>query len=100
MNYTPSTQIVEICSRLNAKGMLASGDGNVSFRLSDEEILITPTGVNKGFMKPSEMAVITLKNRIVSGKPSSERLMHLEVYKRAPKARAIVHAHPPVAIAW
>src|SRR3712207_7111458 len=35
-----------------------------------------------------------------AGNPSSERLMHLAVYDRCPKARAVVHAHPPTAIAW
>jgi L-fuculose-phosphate aldolase len=95
-----SEEIVEICRRLHARNMLAAADGNVSFRVSDEEILFTPTGVNKAFMKPEEMAVVTLDNRIVKGNPSGERLMHIEVYKRCPKAKAIVHAHPPTAIAW
>lgn len=93
-------EIVEICRRLNAKNLLASADGNVSFRLSDEEILITPTGVNKAYIRPEDMAVITLDNRVLRGKPSGERLMHLEVYRCCPAARAIVHAHPPTAIAW
>lgn len=93
-------KIVEICRRLHARNMLAAADGNVSFRVSDEEILFTPTGVNKAFMDPKDMAVVTLDNRIVKGNPSGERLMHLEVYKRSPKAKAIVHAHPPTAIAW
>ncbi len=93
-------EIVEICRRLHARNLLASADGNVSVRLSDNEILFTPTGVNKGYLKEEEMAVVTLDNRIVKGNPSGERLMHLEVYRRAPEAKAIVHAHPPTAIAW
>lgn len=80
--------------------MLASADGNVSCRLSNDRILITPTGVNKAFMNAREMAVVTLDNQVLSGTPSGERLMHLEVYRRCPNARAIVHAHPPTAIAW
>jgi L-fuculose-phosphate aldolase len=92
--------LVEICQRLHAKNLLASADGNVSFRVSDDEILITPAGVNKARLKPEHVAVITLDNRIVSGNPSSERLMHLEVYRNCPKAKAIVHAHPPTAIAF
>ncbi|RZA07265.1 MAG: class II aldolase/adducin family protein [Proteobacteria bacterium] len=92
--------LVEICRRLHGKNMLASADGNVSLKISEEEILITPTGVNKARLKASDVAVITLDNKIISGKPSSERLMHLEVYRRCFKARAIVHAHPPTAIAF
>ncbi|HEX4924842.1 MAG TPA: class II aldolase/adducin family protein [Bdellovibrionales bacterium] len=93
-------EIIDICKRLNAKNMLASADGNVSVRVSDGEILITPTGLNKAFITPEDMAVIDLGNRVLKGKPSGERLIHLEVYKRCPEAKAVVHAHPPTAIAW
>ena len=80
--------------------MLASADGNISFRLSDQEILITPTGKNKASIRTEDIAVITLDNQILTGKPSSERLMHLEIYRRCPQAKAVVHAHPPTATAW
>lgn len=93
-------QIVEICKRLHQRNMLAAADGNISVRLSDSEILITPSGIAKGFMKPEQMAVINLNGDILFGKPSTERLMHLEIFKRCPNAKAIVHAHPPTAIAW
>lgn len=92
--------IVEIGRRLHARGWLAAADGNISLRLSSENILITPSGVHKGFLTPDEICRITIDNRILEGKPSGERLMHLAVYKNAPKAVAVVHAHPPVATAW
>ncbi|MCB0407552.1 MAG: class II aldolase/adducin family protein [Bdellovibrionales bacterium] len=92
--------IVKVCKRLWARNMLASADGNVSYRLSDQEILITPSGVAKAFMDPDEMAVIDIEGNILKGEPSSERLMHLAVYRKAPQAKAVVHAHPPHAIAW
>lgn len=99
-DFKINQEIIDICERLNAKGMLAAADGNVSYRISDQRILITPTGVNKAFIRPSDLAVITLDNQVLEGKPSGERLMHLEVYKRSPKAKCVVHAHPPTAIAW
>lgn len=89
-----------VCQKLHERNLLAAADGNISFRLSDSEILITPTGVTKAFMASGEMAVINLAGEIISGSPSTERLMHLEIYKRCPVARAVVHAHPPTAIAW
>ncbi len=97
---TPRSQIVEICRRLHGRNMLAAADGNVSYRVSDDEILFTPTGVNKGFIDESELAVVTIDNLVKQGNPSGERLMHLEVYRRCPDARAVVHAHPPTAVAW
>ncbi len=93
-------QIVEICERLHARNMLAGADGNISFRISDDQILITPSGVAKAFMDPDQMAVMNIKGETVDGKPSSEKLMHLEIFKNCPQAKAIVHAHPPTAIAW
>lgn len=95
-----ANQIVDICERLHSRNMLAAADGNISFRISDDEILITPSGIAKGFMNPEQMSVINLKGDILEGKPSTERLMHLEIYKSSPKAKAVVHAHPPTAIAW
>lgn len=92
--------IVEVCRLLHARNCLAAADGNVSVRLADGRILITPSGVNKAFLEEKDVAEITLDDRIVSGTPSSERLMHLKVYRSAPQARAVVHAHPPTAIAW
>lgn len=92
--------IIEVCRSLHQRNLLAAADGNVSYRISDERILITPSGRNKAFLTERDMAVITLDDRVIEGQPSSERLMHLAVYERCPKARAVVHAHPPTAIAW
>ncbi len=92
--------IISTCARLHARNMLAGADGNVSVRVSDNEILITPTGIAKAFMEPDQVAVINLAGDILAGKPSSERWMHLQIFRQCPQARAIVHAHPPTAIAW
>lgn len=80
--------------------MLAAADGNLSVRLEDGTILITPSGVSKSEIEEKDLALVTLDNEILKGNPSSERLMHLEVYKQCPQAKAVVHAHPPTAIAW
>lgn len=93
-------EIVKACQRLHSKDMLAAADGNISYKVSDQNILITPTGINKAFLTAKDIAVITQDNQILEGNPSGERLMHLEVYKHCPKARCVVHAHPPTAIAW
>lgn len=99
-NSNWSHKIVKFCKRLHKKNMLAAADGNVSVKLSDDQILITPSGVMKAFMDEKEMAVINLAGDILQGKPSSEMLMHLQVYRQAPQAKVVIHAHPPYAIAW
>lgn len=95
-----SKEIVDICRRLHGRNMLAAADGNISYRISDDEILITPSGIAKAFMKPEQMAVVNLKGEVLLGMPSSERLMHLEIFRASQEAKAIVHAHPLTAIAW
>ncbi len=93
-------EIVASCRRLYDRNCLASADGNISVRLSDQRILITPSGIAKAFMRPDQMAVIDLEGRVLDGEPSGERLMHLAIYRQCPQAKAVVHAHPPHAIAW
>jgi len=96
----PAEKIVAICKQLNAKNYLAAADGNISYRLSDNRILITPSGVNKSTLTPELMCEMTLDGQAITGKPSSEKLMHLSIYRHCPQAKAVVHAHPPTAIAW
>lgn len=92
--------IITVARRLHQKNMLAAADGNISWRINEDEVLITPSGVSKAFMRPEDMALVSLDDRVLCGKPSSERLMHLQIYRQCPQAKAVVHAHPPTAIAW
>lgn len=94
--------IVEVGRRLYARGYTASNDGNISVRLDDSRLLMTPKSVCKGFMDPAMMCITDLEGRKLAGDrdPSSEMLMHLEVYRQRPDAKAVVHAHPPIATAF
>jgi L-fuculose-phosphate aldolase len=103
MNYFNAKEtIIEIGKRMYAKGFVASNDGNLSIRLSESEIMITPSGVSKGFMSTSDMLVVDLSGNVLSGnlKPSSEMKMHLMVYKVRPDVFGVCHAHPQIATAF
>ena len=91
--------IVEVGRRMYARGYTASNDGNISVRLGSDRLLMTPKSVCKGFMTPDMMCITDLEGRKLQGDrdPSSEMLMHLEVYRQRPDAHAVVHAHPPIA---
>lgn len=101
-------EIVRICRLLWEKGFVAASDGNVSVRLGRDRLLATPTGFSKGFLSPSDVVLCTLEGQSVYSsyqkgarcKPSSEILLHLEVYRQRPDVQAVVHAHPPIAIAF
>ncbi len=92
-------QIIEAGRRLRDRFFVASNDGNISARLSDNELLITPTSVNKGDITEDQIITIDMAGKVVAGslKPSSETKMHLAVYRARSDVRAIVHAHPPAA---
>jgi len=88
-------QICEIGRRLYARGMVAANDGNISIRLGAGKILTTPTGVCKGLMSPEMLVTVDAEGRVQSaGKPSTEILMHLFIYRERPEVNAVVHAHP------
>src|SRR5256712_13432655 len=91
--------IVEVGRRMYARAYTASNDGNISVRLGPDRLLMTPKSVCKGFMTPDMMCITDLEGRKIQGDrdPSSEMLMHLEVYRQRPDVQAVVHAHPPIA---
>ena len=91
--------IVEVGRRLYARAYTASNDGNISVRLGGNRLLMTPKSVCKGFMTPDMMCVTDLDGRKLEGErdPSTEMLMHLEVYRQRADVQAVVHAHPPIA---
>jgi L-fuculose-phosphate aldolase len=92
--------LLDACRRLHASGLLAASDGNLSVRLPDGRIAMTPSGVPKVQVRLEDLAYLAADGTILSGRPSSERAMHLAIYRAVPEAQAIVHAHPPTAIAW
>lgn len=87
------------CGRISyERHLMTSNDGNISVRMDDGLILITPSGISKGRLSADDLLVVDLDGNIISAKaerrPSSETPMHLEVYKQREDVRAVVHAHP------
>jgi L-fuculose-phosphate aldolase len=94
-------ELVKICHLMYQKGFIASVEGNVSVRLGADEILVTPRGVHKGFLRPEQLVVTDLAGRQISGaaSPSSELQIHLLAYHERSDITAVIHAHPTMAIA-
>ena len=93
-------QIVKVGRQLQKNGLLASADGNISYRVDDETILITPSKCPKFLLLDDDIAIVKINGDVVRGQPSSELPMHLSVYRSNPKTVCVIHAHPPHAIAW
>ncbi len=88
------------------RGYVAATDGNLSVRLGANRLLVTASGVSKGFLTDEDLIIISLDGEPVSSyrgrdsQPSSEMAMHLEVYRQRPDVNAVVHAHPPLSTAF
>jgi L-fuculose-phosphate aldolase len=84
-------------------GLIRSSDGNISVRMNADRILVTPSGLYKRRLKPGQILVVDRSGALVRGegqlKPSSELLMHLEVYEQREDIHTVLHAHPPYATA-
>lgn len=83
------------------RNYIVGADGNISARMADGTILITPTGAMKGFLEPHQVAHVDMTGRAIDDgpKPSSEVGIHLVSYQERPDVKAICHAHPPHAVA-
>src|ERR1700690_308799 len=92
-------EIVRYGRMLHERGFVAAMDGNLSVRLPEDRILVTPTCLSKGAMRPTDMVIVDLDGRRVAGRRhvTSEIGMHLLIYRMRPDVKAICHAHPPTA---
>lgn len=89
--------IVDVGKRIYQSGFVAANDGNISCRIAENCILVTPTNVSKGFMTREMIVKMDLDGCVIGpGKPSSEVKMHLRAYQENAQLRGVVHAHPPV----
>jgi len=95
-------ELIRVCRKLEEKGLIAANDGNVSCRMGEDRLLITPSGTSKGELKPEDFLLVDLRGEVLggSGKPSSELRMHLLVYQERAEIQAVVHAHPPLLTAF
>ncbi|HSM25360.1 MAG TPA: class II aldolase/adducin family protein [Anaerolineaceae bacterium] len=84
---------------LYQSGLMVSNDGNISVKMSDGNILITPAGVCKGRISPDDLIVVDPQGKLLQSaidpliQPTSELPMHLEVYLQRPDVRAVIHTH-------
>ena len=95
-------QIIEIGRLCYQRNLLVAMDGNLSVRLPSGHILCTKAGCHKGFLSDDDLVVIDMNGKHLrgSGKPTSEMAMHLSCYRSRPDVKAVVHAHPPIAVAF
>ncbi len=94
--------LVRVGKILQRSGFVAGTDGNLSIRLDESRVMITPTKISKGMMAADDMVIVDMEGRYFSGRraPSSEIGVHLTIYKARSDIHAVVHAHPCTATAF
>lgn len=94
--------LVRGCARLDARGILAGAEGNLSVRLSAARIVVTPAGLTKGTLRTTDLVTVAPDGKKLAGRhgASTELPMHLAIYAARADVRAVVHAHPRAATAF
>lgn len=87
--------------RLYQKDMCPSTSGNISLK-TEKGILISSSGVCLNDMDENDIVLIDYNGNLVEGnkKPSSEKIMHCEVYTRREDINAVIHCHCPIITAF
>jgi L-fuculose-phosphate aldolase len=95
-------QMCDIGRRIWLKGFCAGNEGNHSYRIAENRVLCTPTGISKSALKPDDICTVDMEGKQVAGKRkrTSEVLLHLAIYNARPDVKAVIHSHPPHATAF
>jgi L-fuculose-phosphate aldolase len=95
-------EIIRVGKKLWDRQYVDGNGGNISYRIAEDAVICTPTLCSKADMTPSDLCLVNLEGEQLAGmRPrTSEILMHLEIYKAVPQAKAVVHCHPPHATAY
>ncbi len=91
--------LVDAGSSLFERSLTHGRTGNLSFR-SDDEMVVTPTGVSLGAVSADELARVSLEGELRAGpRPSKEWFLHAAMYRARPDAKAVIHLHSTHSVA-
>ncbi len=94
-------EIVRCCTRLWQRHLVTGTSGNVSLRLDDGDVLVTPSGRSLEALGIDEIVLVDPAGRPREDRrPTSELALHLAAYRVRPDARCVVHTHPTFCVVW
>ncbi|MCD4747270.1 MAG: class II aldolase/adducin family protein [Bacteroidales bacterium] len=95
-------EVAYFMRRLYIQKLTTCSGGNISLKIDNNNILVTPSQIDKGRLSANDIGIVTIdgKNKTPELKLSMETGMHLAIYKNRPDVKAIIHAHPPVATSF
>ncbi|MDB4929960.1 MAG: hypothetical protein JWM10_2444 [Myxococcaceae bacterium] len=94
-------ELARVARLIYERGYNVSIDGNLSYRLDDGTLLMTPSGSHNGFIRPEDFVVTRADGSILRGDraPTSEYRLHVEMHRVRPDCRCVIHVHSPNALA-
>ncbi|MGF7139915.1 class II aldolase/adducin family protein [Roseimarinus sediminis] len=97
----PRDQIILIIGRIYNRGLTTTSGGNISVIDEQGDIWVTPSAIDKGSLRPSDIVLVKSDGSIVGKhKPSSEFPFHKAIYDIRPDIKAVIHAHPPALVSF
>jgi len=97
----PRDQIIMIIDKIYKGGLTTTSGGNISVIDEDGDVWVTPSAIDKGTLRASDIVCVR-KDGSIEGrhKPSSEYPFHIAIYKCRPEIKAVIHAHPPALVSF
>jgi L-fuculose-phosphate aldolase len=97
----PRDQIILIIYKIYRNGMTTTSGGNISIIDDNGDVWVTPSAIDKGTLRPSDIICVRKDSNIEGRhKPSSEYPFHIAIYKCRPEIKAVIHAHPPALVSF
>jgi L-fuculose-phosphate aldolase len=93
------SELVACGRKLLGLGLLSATSGNISIKMPNDEVYITPSSIEYDRITNDDIVVVGLDGKVREGSrvPSSETPLHCLVYETRPEVSAIVHTHSPYA---
>lgn len=93
-------ELIEYGRMAGDKNYTPGISGNLSARCGNM-VVITSSGVANGYLTENDFAVVDFDGNAIEGeKPSSERMLHIEFYKKRPEMNYVMHVHSPYLTAF
>jgi L-fuculose-phosphate aldolase len=95
-------EIIRFGRELHQRKLICGYDGNISYRLDQDEYLITKSWSSLGFLTEDDIVKIDHQGNVLDGKfhPTGEFRLHMVAYRERPDIYCVVHAHPMYATVW
>ena len=95
-------ELIEYARKMEKYNLVKMSGGNVSLRLEDGNVIVTPSAMNYDTMVPEDIVVLDINGNIIEGKrrPTSDLSAILYILQNMPWVNAVIHTHQAKAIAF